>query len=371
MTTRAQDLAKTLPAQYYTDETLYRRELEHFYFSQWVCVGRADQIPTAGNYFLRDVAGESLIVVRDEAGKVNAFYNVCRHRGTRLCEKESGSFKGRIQCPYHAWNYGFNGALVGAPHMNEVAGFSASDFPLHAVKTEVWDGHVFVNLSTEAVKPLHETLGALVDKFAPWKMQDLRLGKRVVYDIKANWKLVVQNYSECLHCPMIHPALAKLSHYMSGDNEEVNLADPRYLGGRMDLNAGVKTMTMSGQSNRETLPGLNEFELTHVYYYWVNPNLLLSLHPDYMMTHTIWPKGVNRTEVICEFHFHKDAVTKPDFSPEDAFEFWDLTNRQDWHVSELSQLGISSRGYQPGPYSNRETLLHGLDGIVRQFHASY
>lgn len=361
-------LAKTLPAPFYTDETYYRRELEHFFFSKWVCVGRADQIPASGNYFLRDLAGESLIVVRDEAGKVNAFYNVCRHRGTRLCEKETGAFKGRIQCPYHAWSYAFDGTLAGAPHMNEVPGFSASDFPLHAVKTDVWDGHIFVNLSKGEVEPLAKSLGGLADKFQPWQMQDLRLGKRVVYDIKANWKLIIQNYSECLHCPMIHPALAKVSHYMSGDNEPVN---SRYLGGRMDLNPGVKTMTMSGQSERALLPKLGDFEKSHVFYYWISPNLLLSLHPDYMMTHTIWPKTPQVTEVICEFHFHKDEVTKPGFSPEDAFEFWDLTNRQDWHVSELSQLGISSRGYQPGPYSMREGLLHGLDGIVREVHAGH
>jgi len=355
-------MPKTLPAVYYTDEAHYRRELEHFFFSQWICVGRADQIPSVGNFFRRDVVGESLIVLRDEAGAVRAFYNLCRHRGTRLCEKEAGTFPARrITCPYHAWTYGLNGNLLGAAHMAETPGFSVDDFPLHQVKTDLWDGNIFVNLADEPVRPLAEQLGVLVEKFRPWRMEDLRLGKRVVYPIQANWKLIVQNYSECLHCPMVHPALAKLSHYMSGNNEP---AQWNYLGGRMDLNPGVKTMTMSGQSDRALLPELGEDERRHVYYYWVMPNLLLSLHPDYVVTYTIWPKSPRESEVICEFHFHKDEIGKPGFTPEDAFEFWDLTNRQDWHVSELSQLGIGSRGYVPGPYSMREGLLHELDKLM-------
>jgi Rieske 2Fe-2S family protein len=341
--------------------------MEAFFFAKWVCVGRADQIPALGDYFLREVAGESLIVVRDEAGGVRAYYNVCRHRGTRLCEKQTGCFKSRIRCQYHAWTFDLSGKLVGSPHMDS-PGFRAEDFPLHAVHCEVWDGHIFVNLTEGPVTSLATQLGPLVEKFRPWHMEDLRLGKRVVYPIRANWKLIVQNYSECLHCPMIHPALARLSHYLTGDNEP---AQAGFLGGTMDLNPGIATMTMTGKTDRAPLPNLTEKELRHVYYYWIAPNLLLSLHPDYIVTYTIWPKSPSETEVICEFHFHRDEVTRPGFSPEDAFEFWDLTNRQDWHVSELSQLGISSRGYLPGPYSHREGLLHELDRLVLAELAKY
>jgi Rieske 2Fe-2S family protein len=350
----------TLPSKYYKDPDIFSRELEAFFFSKWVCVGRADEIPTLGDYFLRDIAGESVIVVRDEAGGIRAFYNVCRHRGTRLSEKPTGCFKSRIRCPYHAWTFDLSGNLVAATHM-ESASFKFADFPLHAVHCLQWDGHIFVNLSKGSVAPLAEQLGPLVAKFRPWHMEDLRLGKRVVYDIRANWKLIVQNFSECLHCPMIHPALARLSHYLTGDNEPPT---PHFLGGSMDLNPGVTTMTMNGKTDRAVLPHLTEKELRHVYYYWIAPNLLLSLHPDYIVTYTLWPKSPSQTEVICEFHFHRDEITREGFSPEDAFEFWDLTNRQDWHVSELSQLGISSRGYVPGPYSQREGLLHDLDRLV-------
>jgi glycine betaine catabolism A len=351
---------RTLPAKYYVDESYFQEELEKHFFGQWICVGRAEQISRPGNYFLREVRNESLILTRDESGKPHAFYNVCRHRGTRLCDKSEGVFSGRIACPYHAWTYALDGKLTGAPQMSEVAGFCATDFPLNEVRCEEWDGHVFVNFSKSS-ETLRDHLGALYEKFRPWRSEDLRLGKRIVYNVKANWKLIVQNYSECLHCPVIHPTLKKLSHYLSGQNEA---ACSEYLGGTMTLNDGVDTMSVTGRTERKIFSGLDDHQKRHVYYYWINPNLLLSLHPDYLMTHTIWPKAPGLTDVVCEWHFHKDEVTRPGFNPEDAVQFWDEVNREDWHVSELSQLGISSRGYTPGPYSNREELLHGLDRLL-------
>lgn len=350
----------TLPAKYYTSQEYFREELEQFFVDKWICVGREDQVARPGDYFLVDLAGESVIVTRDDKGQIGAFFNVCRHRGTRLCDKESGTFTGRIACPYHAWTYALDGRLVGAPHMSDATNFSPSRYSLHRVASTSWDGYLFLNLSGKA-GALSEQLGAMKEKFRDWKSEDLRMGKRVLYSIKANWKLIVQNYSECLHCPVIHPTLKKLSHYMSGDNEPHT---SQYLGGSMALNEGVTTMSVTGASPRPALPGLDAKQKRHVYYYWVMPNLLLSLHPDYVMAHTLWPKQADLTEVVCEWLFHKDEVTKPAFSADDVVGFWDEVNKEDWRVSELSQLGISSRAYTPGPYSKREGLLYGLDSIL-------
>jgi Rieske 2Fe-2S family protein len=192
-------------------------------------------------------------------------------------------------------------------------------------------------------------------------MEELRLVERRAYSLHANWKLIIQNYSECLHCPIVHPLLQKQSHYMSGDNEP---PQPTYLGGRMDLRDGIKTLSMDGDSARACLPGLDAGDRRRVYYYAILPNLLLNLHPDYMLTFTLWPLAPDRTEIVCEWHFHPDAIAAPDFDPRSAIEFWDITNRQDWALSDLAQQGIASRGYQPGPYSNREELLHALDRFV-------
>jgi len=194
-------------------------------------------------------------------------------------------------------------------------------------------------------------------------MQDLRRGRRIVYDVKANWKLIVLNYNECLHCPNLHPALNKLHHYLDADNVAPTAC---YCGGAMGFRDGVETMSMDGKRRRAFLPGLSEAQRQQVVYYAIYPNFLLSLHPDYVMTHTLWPRAHDRTEIVCEWHFHPTELARPDFQADDAIELWDLTNREDWWIAEQSQLGINSRLYQPGPYSEREELLWSFDAIVRQ-----
>jgi glycine betaine catabolism A len=360
MSTRVEPIAKTLPGRYYTDPEIFRDELERFYCHGWVCAGRAEQVRDAGDYFLREIAAESIIITRDRDENIRAFYNVCRHRGTRLVIEATGNFSGRIQCGYHGWTYGLDGKLIGAPHMDEAAGFCREDYPLYKVHAAEWDGHVFINLDAEA-EPLQKQLAGLPEKFAPWRMAELQLHKRIVYDVKANWKLIMLNYNECLHCPLLHPALNRLTNYLGADNEPPR---PTYIGGSMGFRGGAETMSLDGKRRRDYLPGLNQEERQRVCYYSILPNFLLSLHPDYMMTATLWPTAVDRTEIIAEWHFHPEEIRKPDFESSDAIDFWDLTNREDWRICELSQAGIQSRAYQPGPYSHREDLLRAFDQIV-------
>jgi Rieske 2Fe-2S family protein len=350
---------KTLPARYYTSPEIFRQEIESFYCQSWICAGRADVIPNPGDYFLREIAGESIIVVRQNASAVRAFHNVCRHRGTRLCTAAEGNVGSRIQCPYHGWTYGLDGRLLGAPHMDEAA-FTPADYPLHEVATGVWDGHIFIHLGANPA-PLAEQLADLPEKFAPWRMQELRLHKRIIYEVKANWKLIVSNYNECLHCPLLHPALNRLTDYLGADNES---PQPTYIGGAMGFRGGAETMSIDGVRRREYLPGLGESERRKVCYYVIYPNLLLSLHPDYMMMHTLWPQAVDQTRILCDWYFHPAELAQPNFQAEDAIQFWDATNREDWGIVELGQAGIQSRAYTPGPYSKREELLHAFDLVV-------
>jgi Rieske 2Fe-2S family protein len=132
----------------------------------------------------------------------------------------------------------------------------------------------------------------------------------------------------------------------------------------MGLRPGIDTLSLDGRRRRACLPGLGAEDCRHVYYFAILPNLLLSLHPDYVMVHTLWPRGVDRTEIVCEWLFHPDAIAAADFDPGDAVAFWDMTNRQDWHVCEQMQLGLKSRAYRPGPYSHREGLLYGFDRLI-------
>lgn len=351
-------VATTLPARYYTDPEIFREEMERFFCGMWVCVGRSAQIPHAGDYFVREVAGESIIVTRDERGAIQAFFNVCRHRGTRICASAEGHFAGRIQCGYHGWTYGLDGRLIGAPHMHE--GFCREEYPLNRVQIGEWDGLVFANLS-ERPEALLKQLSDLPEKLANWGMADLRLYQRIEYTVNANWKLIVLNYNECLHCPVLHPALSAITDYMSGENDQPNRS---YIGGSMEFQGGALTMSVDGKLRRDYLPRLTEEERKRVFYYAIYPNLLLSMHPDYVMTHTLWPRTVNHTEIVCEWHFHVDEVAKPDFEGDDVVKFWDLTNHEDWGISELSQAGIGSRAYKPGPYSDRESLPRAFDEMI-------
>jgi Rieske 2Fe-2S family protein len=239
-------------------------------------------------------------------------------------------------------------------------GFCRADYPLNSIESKIWDGNIFLTLASNPAR-LADQLEDLPQKFQNWRMAELRMQRRIAYQVRANWKLIMLNYNECLHCPILHPALSSITDYLSGDNDS-----PRrgYIGGTMEFQGDAQTMSTDGKLRRDYLPGLTAQQRSRVYYYAVFPNLLLSLHPDYVMTHTLWPRAVDRTEVICEWHFHPDEMRKTDFVCDDAIDFWDRTNREDWAISELSQAGIKSRAYKPGPYSRCESLPHAFDQMV-------
>ncbi len=351
---------RTLPARYYTDPEWFAAEMEHIFSAMWISAGRIDHMPSRGSFLRRDVAGASVLIVGDGRRGARAFYNVCRHRGTRLCTADTGAFAGSIQCPYHGWTYDLDGRLIGAPQMDEVEGFRRDDHPLRSVACEVWDGHVFISFAASPA-PLAAQLGELPARFAPWRMRELRMVRRVEYDVEANWKLIVQNYNECLHCPIIHPMLNRMHHYLGASNVP---STGTYCGGAMGFKDGIETLSVDGRRRRAPLPGLGPAERVVVNYFALYPNFLLTLHPDYMVTVTIWPQTPGRTRLISEWHFHPDEIARPGFVYEDAVEFWDVTNREDWAICERSQQGISSRGYTPGPYSNREKQLWEFDQFV-------
>ncbi len=238
--------------------------------------------------------------------------------------------------------------------MDDVPGFDKSDYPLHPVHLELWEGFIFVNLKKNP-EPLQKWFAPLSGKFSHWNMSILQPAKRIEYDVHANWKLMFENYSECYHCPGVHPQLQKVSPYDSAEND---LREGPFLGGFMKINPG-KSLTMSGNACAAFVGKIEN--LQQVFYYSIFPNMLLSLHPEYVMVHQLWPQSPERTLIVCDWLFHPDAFKRKDFNPDDAIEFWDMTNKQDWHVCELSQRGISSRAYEPGPYSARESIPAAWD----------
>ena len=349
--------SRTLPQPYFVAPEIFAEERAKIFGRQWICVGHEGQLGRAGDYFAPEVAGESLIILRDQKGVVQGYYNVCRHRGTRLCEAASGH-AAAIQCPYHAWTYALDGRLIGAPHMEEAPGFEKADYSLHSVRLALWEGFIFVSLS-DLTPPLEEVFAPLAGKFTHWNLPLLRSARRIEYDVHANWKLIFENYSECYHCPGVHPLLSKVS---PSDSAENDLTEGPFLGGFMSIREG-KSLTVSGETCARAVGDSQAEDHARVFYYSIFPNMLLSMHPDYVMVHQLWPQSPERTLVQCDWFFHPDAAgtTNPSYRPEDAIEFWDMTNKQDWHVCELSQQGIASRVYQPGPYSPRESIPAAWD----------
>jgi len=348
--------AKTLAASWYVSPEVFAQEQERIFAREWLCVGRTESIPKPGDFVTIELFGESLIVTRDASNAVHAFYNVCRHRGSRICEAAAGHFSGSIQCPYHAWTYGLNGELKVARNMADVPGFDRGEYPLKAVPLALWEGFIFVNF--DGAKAFEDDFAPLIGRFARWNIGELKTAARLSYELACNWKLVFMNYSECYHCPLVHPQLDKLSPSDSGRND---LSEGAFLGGYSEMREHGTSLTMSGRSSRPPLGSVNGTELDRVYYYTIFPSLLLSLHPDYVMVHYAKPLAADRTEVTCAFLFDPRTMERPDFDPSDVVEFWDITNRQDWHVNELTQLGLRSRAYSSGPYSNAEGLLSAFD----------
>jgi Rieske 2Fe-2S family protein len=349
--------ARALDARRYHAPEVFAAEQERIFAQDWICVGRTEQLERAGDFVLADVAGESIIVTRGADARLRAFYNVCRHRGTRLCTQPSGRFAGSIQCPYHGWTYALDGSLIAARTMTGVPDFERADFPLFEAGAALFEGFVFVSLAPEP-EPFAQAFAPLAGRFARWHVGELRTARTIAYDLACNWKLVFQNYSECYHCPLVHPQLDALSPSDSGRND---LCEGQFLGGYSELRRHGAGLTTTGTTVRAPLGDVDGDDLDRVYYYTIFPSLLLSLHRDYVMAHYVQPVAPDRTRVICAWLFDATAIAAPDFDPSDAVDFWDVTNRQDWAINELTQLGTASRAYVPGPYANAEGLLAAFD----------
>ena len=356
----AAQLEKALPARWYRDPEIFRTERERIFCREWIAVCREEEIPHAGDYLVLEVLGESILLVRNREGQLHAFYNVCRHRGSRLCRTPAetaqmkvslpgGIAAGRIVCPYHQWSYDFNGALVAAPHLSAAAGFRKQDFHLYPVGIDTWGGFVFVNLTPDAVKPLMTQLEGVPGRLRRYPLADLRIGATIHYEVAANWKIICENYNECYHCGGVHPELCALVPSF----REAGGADLDWSRG-IPHREGAYTFTHSGTTSRRPFPGLDADEQVRHKGELVYPNLFLSIACDHVAAFILRPKGAERTDITCHFLFESHELTKAGFDPSDAVDFWDLVNRQDWAVCAGVQDGIRSRVHYQGYFAPME-----------------
>lgn len=329
-----------LPAAAYTDPAVLSWERRHLFAGSWTPVGRrADLSGTQSAHLVGDVG--VLLTYGDD---LHAFANVCRHRAHELLPTGAYADRPAVVCPYHGWAYGLDGALRTAPRMAD--SFMSHDYPLVELPVVDWHGWVFVNASGGA-PPFEEHLGTIDRLVAPYRPEGLVGKARHAYEVAANWKIIVENYHECYHCPLIHPELCAVSPPNSGDNWHEPGA---WVGGSMELREHAETMSLDGRSHGVALDGV---DLRTVRYLGILPNLLLSLHPDYVLTHRLTPVAPDRTRVECEWLFRPEVD-----DPAYAVEFWDITNRQDWRACEAVQRGVSSPHYRPGPLAPNESALY-------------
>lgn len=350
----------TLPAEAYVSPDVFAWEKANFFEGSWVCVGRGLDLPRPGDRKAVTVGSESVLLVRDEQDALRAFFNVCRHRGHELLGAGVCDTARVIRCPYHAWVYGLDGKLKGAPHFGDRADFNRDDYPLQPVRVEEWHGWVFVNISGDSPS-FAEHIGNLGEFMAPYEPERLVSAVRHEYVIQSNWKIIVENYHECYHCPQIHPELCRVTPPDSGYN--IN-PDGAWAGGTMELMDFADTMSLTGESLGVPLRGLNEEQRRQVLYFGYFPNLLLSPHPDYVMTHRIEPLGPDSSLIECEWLFPPEAVEQEGFDPSYASEFWDITNKEDWGACEAVQRGVSSRGYKQGPLAPDEDAVYDFITMV-------
>ena len=368
-------MQKSLPTSFYLSDETFALEREHIFFRQWVCCAREEQLPAAGSYITVNIGGESILLVRNREGEVKAHYNVCRHRGSQLCStgpaayedgvKLNGSISAAgIRCPYHLWTYDLDGNLIGAPHLSQDASLRKEDFHLYPVSVALWGGFIFAHLTPDqASQPgyaLRDQLHGADERVQRYPLAELRSAHRIIYEVDANWKVILENYNECYHCGAVHPELCDIVPAFKENG-----------GSHLDWERGVPhregavTFTFSGRSQRAPFPGLNDDEKVRHKGELIYPNLMLSLACDHAAAFTLWPGAPGHTRIVCDFLFHPQEIAKPGFDANDAVEFWDLVNRQDWAICERVQRGMRSRVHKFGYYAPMEDFSLDIRRYIR------
>ncbi len=352
----------SLPSSWYLNDEIFALEREHIFMREWLCVAREEELQRPGDHRVLDLYGESILLLRNTEGALRAFYNVCRHRGARLCPsqpQEAGNdrlpLRGGVQgnrsimCPYHAWSYDLNGRLLRTPHLDSDSGLDREELSLHPVAVECWGGFVFLNLSPQSAVPLHGAIASTIEQFQRYPLDELRIGHTISYDVDANWKVICENYNECYHCGPVHPELC-----------EIVPAFKQGGGAGLDWERGIPhregavTFTASGTTERKMFSGLNADEQVRHKGDLVYPNLFLSASSDHVAVFVLHATGPHHTRVDCHFLFHPSEMERPEFDPSDASDFWHVVNRQDWSICERVQQGMGSRVHDRGIFSPME-----------------
>ncbi|HLY58502.1 MAG TPA: aromatic ring-hydroxylating dioxygenase subunit alpha [Stellaceae bacterium] len=366
-------IEKTLPSRAYLDPAHHQHELERIWYRDWVYLCRADTLAGPLDYRVFDIGTQQVLLLRDEAGQLRAFHNTCRHRGAALCAESEGTLRTRrITCPYHAWTYNLQGRLVGIPTAGRPVPVKLDDYPLHIVEIRQWGGFVYVSLAVEP-PPFRPFFDEDLDCLERWPLAELKVGATHLWTVKCNWKIFWDNYSECLHCPGVHPGLSRMvpiySRGILAEQEDPNWqdyadrSDPTFKGG---LREGAATWSLDGRSSGHEFPGLSAADRAAGYaYITILPAQYLAAHVDYVRSVRIRPLGPEATEVYAEWLFPEAALADPGFDLRNTVQFSIDFLDEDAAVCELNHRGLRSIRHQEGVLMPEEIHVHRFQNWVR------
>ena len=355
-------LVPTLPGRYYTDPELFAREREQVFEAMWCCVARTDEVGSPGSFRRVQVGRESVLVVRGRDGALRAFLNVCRHRGAQLCTEESGQVNRTLRCPYHAWSYGLDGSLVAAPNLARMPDVDRVANGLVPVHLREWLGYAWVCLADDPPSFEDDVVGAVTERLGDpaaiegYDVGRLALGRRIRYDVAANWKLVVENFMECYHCATIHPELTDvLPEFSRG------YAAQSFVGHGAEFAPDAEGFTVDGGAGFPALPGIDPDRDRRYYAATIKPAVFLNLVPDHVILLRMTPLAVDRTVVECDWLYAPEVVAAG-LDVSRSVELFHRVNQQDFAACERTQPGMSSRAYAVGgvlvPVEHHLALFH-------------
>ncbi|MDJ0394389.1 aromatic ring-hydroxylating dioxygenase subunit alpha [Rhodococcus sp. G-MC3] len=358
-------LLKTLGGHTYVDPAYFAVEQEKIFEEMWFCAIRSDDIPEMGNFRTVQIGRESVLISRNRKGGIRAFFNVCRHRGALVCTEASGTVKRNFQCPYHAWTYDLDGKLIAAPNLINMPDVDRTEFGLRAVHVREWLGYVWVCIADDPPSfedsvqgDVRERLGT-IGKIDSYDTGKLALGRRITYDVKANWKLIVENFMECYHCATIHPELTEvLPEFADG------LAAQTYVGHGAEFGEEILGFTVDGSAGFEALGGVEEDQDRRYYAITIRPTVFVNLVPDHVIIHRMFPMAVDRTVVECDWLYAPGVVADPANAEtmNRSVELFHRVNQQDFDACERCQPAMSSRMYSDGG------VLVPSEHHIREFH---
>ena len=347
--------ARTLPWPWYSHPDVLRREQEAIFRRSWQYVGRADEVRRPGDYFAAFAGDVPVAVVRDRDGRLNAFVNVCRHRGAEVV-KGAGN-RSTLQCPYHAWTYGLDGSLQAAPRSEREPDFDHDQLSLLPVQVAAWGPLLFVNPELDA-PPLHEVLGRLpqILEESGIDLHALAFRKRVAYELEANWKLVIENYLECYHCPVAHPGFSAL---VDVDPDAYTLEASEWFSSQYcTVRPSRKAPAMPGAYD-----GRGEVERGQFHFLWPNVRLNVFPGPVNLAVGPALPAGSERTRGFFDYFFGADV---PDEVARELIAFDDQVGREDRELVESVQRGVRSGTIEHGRLlTSSEHLIHHFQELVR------